>query len=1059
MIMSNCFLSHQISHLAREIGNCVYRKGEISRKIIVTNHNTQKEYLTSFFVHTYGISMGIQWLQLSEVIEYLFSICGQSSYKFANMSLFTLHIEWEIKSSLKRKDPVFSPLQRYLDGNAPSIRLYKIANYLASLFVLYGNVEFEILEQWLKKKEWQQELFVRLMSHWEIPSNFGKRETFELPFPLEIHFFHCSYIPKTLLNFFANNVIGLKCYFYLFSPTSLYWGDLHSDRKASYLSRHYTKRKVPERYILALDSYVKKDNTFLSNSAEFGQPLLNYAIEMNWDIKEDFSRENEETLLHNLQRTLLADPHDAEKISYRMNSWDDSIQVHRAISMMQELEILYKTLGKIIESDSKLALSDIVVVAPSIAKYAPLIPFVFAKENHSLPYVIDGNNEKTDELFQGIMQILQLVGSSLDISSVRTFFSAYLVQKRFALSERDIQDFFILVEKMNVSWGFNVAHRKKVLNTNAKNSGLDENGTWEYFFDRIIYGFCMTVDCQDKNMQGKLDYQFFPSCNLSFTKAPWVGVFYTIVKTIYQEICGRDRDEMPIEEWIELLFHWIDTLLIEEFHTSDAGIRLKKYLSNIYKLPVACRTNPISFNSFSQFLQSLLQESQLTPSRIGKICFSSLEQGKIPPSRILCILGFDADSFPRKQQENSLNDFKVDEIMLSKCTAQDRFCFLESIHQARDKLIIFFNAFDPLDGKEREYSHLVSELFHYLDNTMGIDSHRQCFRDHHGTSHADRKKVLLLNYQNRSIRGVDPYFPTIVNPSIPENFHVANLFRLAKNPIYTYFQANFGIFWESEYTADKYHLTVSNLDRFIIKNSLFRYSSRHILELQQALGKLPSGTFKNLASQTILLDEKKTREKLTRVSKPIFSVYIHPDITDSMRLVDTWFIPSKISKDVCDITLKGELHNVSLSGLICQGKIDVHNLCREWPRIVLFMSIVQKQCECLPEVIFLEDKKKWKAPAICWDAALREYIIYYSTASQVVSPLHPKWMPFFLSDQEEKWCHMAGSSQIEFGSNLQWVKEILPQVAPLPIFYQKWYEYAQTKLPCLIQSCKSYENI
>lgn len=1059
MIMSNCFLSHQISHLAREIGNCVYGEREISRKIIVTNHNTQKEYLTSFFVHKYGISMGIQWLQLCEVIEYLFSIGGQSSYKFANISLFTLHIEQEIKTSLKRRDPVFSPVQKYLDITEPSIRLYKIANYLASLFVLYGNVEFEILQQWLKKKEWQQELFMRLMSHWEIPSNFAKRGTFELPFPVEIHFFHCSYLSKTLLNFFANNVIGLKCHFYLFSPTSLYWGDLHSDRKASYLSRHYTKRKVPARYILAVDSHVKKDNTFLSNLAEFGQPLLNYALEMNWDIKEDFSRESGETLLHNLQRSLIADAHDAEKINYRINNPDDSIQVHRAISMMQELEVLYRTLGEIIESDPGLDLSDIMVVAPNISKYAPLLSFVFAKENNALPYVIDGNSEKIDELLEGIIQILQLVGSSLDISHVRAFFALHLVQKRFALSERDIQDFFILVEKMNVSWGFDIAHRIKVLHTGLENSELDENGTWEYFFDRIIYGFCMAVDGQDRDVEGKLDYQFFPSCHLSFTKAPWIGVFYTILKTIYRDICGRDTDEMRIEEWIQLLLHWIDTLLIEEFPTSDAGIRLKKYLCNIYKLPIACRTNPISFHSFSQFLHSLLQESQPASSRIGKICFSSLEQGKIPTSRILCILGFDADSFPRKQQENSLNDFKVDEIILPKCRAQDRFSFLEILHQAKDKLLIFFNAFDPLDGKEREYSHLVSELFHYLDKTMGINSHRQCFIDHHMISHAYRKKVLLLNYENRSTRELHQPFPTIVNASIPENFHIANLFRLAKNPIHTYFQVNFGIFWESEYTADQYHLTVSNLDRFIIKNSLFRYSSRHILEVQQALGKLPSGVFKNLASQTILLDEKKTREKLTRVSNPIFSVYIHPDIIDSIKLIDMWFIPSKISKDICDITLKGELHNVSLSGLICQGKIDIYNLCREWPRIVLFMSIVQKHCDCLPEVIFLEDKKKWKIPAICWEEALREYIIYYRMASEVISPLHPKWMPFFLSDREDEWCHMAGSSQVDFGSNLQWVKEILPQVAPLPIFYQKWYEYVQTKLPCLIQSCKSYENI
>ncbi|MGL4347865.1 MAG: exodeoxyribonuclease V subunit gamma [Chlamydiales bacterium] len=1057
--MSNCFLSHRISYLAREIGNSIYRSKEISRKIIVTDQCRQKEYLTSFFMDRYGISMGFHWLQLCQVTEYLFSIVGQNSYKFPNISLLTLHIEQEIKRSLKQKDPVFLPLQKYLDARASSIRLYKIANYLASLFVLYGNVEFEILEQWLKKNEWQQELFMRLMSHWEIPSTFAKRGIFTLPFRVDIHFFHCSYISKTLLRFFESKVIGLQCYFYVFSPTSLYWGDLHSDRKASYLSRHYTKHKVPEQYILAVNSYVKSENTFLSNLAEFGQTLLNYAIEKNWDIKEDFARENGETLLHNLQKTLVADACDLEKIDYRMNSCDDSIQVHRTISMMQELEILYRTIGKIIESDPKLDLSDIMVVAPNIATYAPLIPFVFSKKNSNLPYVIDGNNEEINELLRGIVEILQLVGSSLDISSVRTFLSLPLVQKKFALSERDIEDFFILVEKMNVSWGFNIAHRTKVLNTRREDSNLDDTGTWEYFFDRILYGFCMVVDCQNKNFEEKVDYQFFPSCNLSFTKAPWIGVFYSIVNTIYQNICGRDTEEMEIERWVSLLFQWIDTLLIEEFDSCDAGVHLKKHLCNIYKLPLTCRTSPISFNSFSQFLRSVLREYELIPNRIGKICFSSLQQGKITPSKILCILGFDADSFPKKQQENSLHDLKVDEIMLAQCTAQDRFCFLEILHQAEDKLLFFFNAFDPLDGKEREYSHLISELFDYLDATMGINSYQQCFIDHHTVLPTAKEKVFLLHYENKSVCEFDQSFQTVGSGSIPQNFHIANLFRLAKNPIYIYFQVKFGIFWKSEYALDQYHLTVSNLDRFIIKNSLFRYPSDHILQLQQVLGKLPSGAFKNLASQTILLEEKKIHEKLSCVNKPIFSVYIHPDIVESIQWVDMWFIPSTIYKDICDITLKGELHNVSPSGLLCQGKIELQNLCREWPRIVLFMSIVQKHCHCVPEVIFLEDKKTWKVPPIDWENALREYIFYYRIASQVISPLHPKWMKFFLTDQEDQWCDMVRSSQIDFGSNLQWLKEIFPQVAPLPFFYRKWYEYVQTKLTCLLESCKSYENI
>ena len=270
---------------------------------------------------------------------------------------------------------------------------------------------------------------------------------------------------------------------------------------------------------------------------------------------------------------------------------------------------------------------------------------------------------------------------------------------------------------------------------------------------------------------------------------------------------------------------------------------------------------------------------------------------------------------------------------------------------------------------------------------------------------------------------------------------------------------NFGIFWKPEYATPKTHLTVSNLDRFVIKNSLFRYPSRYVLETQQSLGKLPSGLFKLLAFQTILSEEKKTLKNLLEVERPIFSVCMHPNITNSMHLEDTWFIPSTLATDLCDFPLHGEIHNVSKSGLLCQGKVDLYNLYREWPRIVFFMSIIQKHCKCLPKVIFLEEKKKWEMPTICWESALREYINYYKMAAQVISPLHPKWISFFVSDQEEAWCEVIRSSEIDFGDNLRWLKDIVLQTAPLSNFYQKWYEYVHAKLPCLIEMCKHHEKI
>ena len=167
-----------------------------------------------------------------------------------------LALEWEIKQALSDPNPVWIPLQNYLEVPRGATlskkgvrRLSALASKLAQLFLKYGIYGGGMLSDWEKNpsQEWQAQLWHLLFCTPHSPWTHPYRELTR-PFPekeipnTSLHLFSLSFIPAVQTRFLSKISACLPVYSYHLSPCGVFWSDLLSQKESQRL-REFWKRK------------------------------------------------------------------------------------------------------------------------------------------------------------------------------------------------------------------------------------------------------------------------------------------------------------------------------------------------------------------------------------------------------------------------------------------------------------------------------------------------------------------------------------------------------------------------------------------------------------------------------------------------------------------------------------------------------------------------------------------------------------------------------------------------------------------------------------------------
>src|SRR5699024_10057548 len=147
----------------------------------------------------------------------------------------------------------------------------------------------------------------------------------------------------------------------------------------------------------------------------------------------------------------------------------------------RQVEVLREVLTDVFERKPDLEPRDVLILCPDVEEYAPLFRAVFGgPEGHpgrELPVrIADRNHAATNPLFDLAQSLLSFVGGRIRSTELLEVLQRGEVQRRFRLSDTDVETLAAWIKESGIRWGLDLDHRAQFDLTTAQNTiraGLD----------------------------------------------------------------------------------------------------------------------------------------------------------------------------------------------------------------------------------------------------------------------------------------------------------------------------------------------------------------------------------------------------------------------------------------------------------------------------------------------------------------------------------------------------------------------------------------------------------
>ncbi len=651
-------------------------------------------------------------------------------------------LSWRIDALLAEKEtainPVYTPLHRFLSGGDTCRRRFQLARRLANLFDQYQLMRSDIIERWQQggqhftgaaaeaDEKWQQALWQRLLaqeggaSHraalfQDIFDTLQKKSRLSA-LPKRLSIFGVYTLPPIFLTLLGELAEYIDVHLYLLSPCRGYWADMKGEKA---VARQSLKEKRD-----MIDG--EGGHPLLSGLGLLGRELQDFLLDNetikftqefpSWQSPAD-GQDGTPTLLHTLQADMLEG-----EVCQESFSNDNSIRIIAAHSRWRELEILREHLSKLLgippenSADSansgKFGLDDIVVMAPNIEEYAPLIPAVFAGFRHS---IADCNLHWRNPAAAVFARFLELFtgGGRFGRSEVMELLQQPLTARAFALSPAEAAELALHLEAAGVRWGLSAADRKRL------GQGFTE-ASFAAGIERLLMG--AMIDCEEFVGSRDADDGILPYRFIEGKGTAPIGSLCEFIAFLEEARKEFSRNH-TIQEWSSLLLGYADRLLKGESREDDA--HLAELFSMLASLGESARFTPSHSSEFSAVYEWFSSRSREVSSSSGflrgRLTFCSMLPMRSIPFKVVCLLGLDDGIFPKNDRADTFDLMAADRRPLDRSPRNDdRYQFLEALLSARNILYLSYIGLSEKTGEKLPPSVVVSELLDLLQKSYGI---------------------------------------------------------------------------------------------------------------------------------------------------------------------------------------------------------------------------------------------------------------------------------------------------------------------------------------------------
>ena len=797
----------------------------------------------------------------------------------------------QIRRYLKRKTSPLPVLAGENDADSQSgdaedglpvavnaLKRFQLAERIARLFDQYLIFRPEMMTAWEKGKTvrddeiWQCELWRALIAGEVASHPAALKEAFireiGLPqgafdLPERLFVFGISALPRFHLEVFHALSQKIEVNLFLMNPSREFWGDIRSDRE-----RDWTVERVREaggEYDFSREGlYLERGNRLLASCGTLGREFFSLTLGFSGEERDFFEDPGEDELLSAVQSDILNLRDRGTEAKKVIDLDDRSIRFHSCHSPMREIEVLYDNLLSLFEEDDTLLPRDILVMAPDIEIYAPLIKALFDRPKGSesadslprIPFTIaDRKSLAETSVIEGFMEVLDMAGGRFGAGQVLSLLEIPETGNRFGITTADSEVIRRWVRETGIRWGIDPENRRRL-----GLPALKEN-TWQEGLERLLMGYAMPGK-DFKLVGGILPY------DLEGSDTALLGRFLEYAEAVFS-FATSVATMRTLSDWSRFLEDLLDGLFSAQ-ENGRAGIdQLRSDLLRLQELEgVSGFQEQVDVSVIKSWLSMIFEEKGFGYGFLaGGVTFCSMLPMRSIPCKVICLLGMNGADYPRRSWAAAFDLMARHPQPADRSKRKDdRYLFLEALLSARKRMIISYVGQNSEDNSLLPPSVLVTELLDYLEEGFVLPGGDD-IKEHLVVRH--RLQAFspayfhgedgLFSYSGENWRAAHCIIERkealpLVPPVIPmpddtwRNVDIADLVNFFADPVRFFFQRRLDVRTESGsgLPEEKEPFQLAGLDKYDLGQALAEtgLAGRELQEYHKvalASGRLPHG--------------------------------------------------------------------------------------------------------------------------------------------------------------------------------------------------------------------------
>ena len=404
---------------------------------------------------------------------------------------------------------------------------------------------------------------------------------------------------------------------------------------------------------------------------------------------------------------------------------DDSIEMLQTHGAQREVEVLHDKLLAWFDANPNLKPSDIMVMVPDMAAFAPHIHAVFSRyastDARHIPYSVADTTPHTEPLVQALDKLMQLPQLHITQLEWQSWFEVDAVRARFGLDTQDVAQLSTWLQDAGVRWGLDAKHRAPWgIQTDTLHG---EQNSWLFGMQRLLLGYA-TGAVQDDAAPW---HNTLPLQGVGGLDAHVMDGLLQWLRHIEWALLQLRQEHTPAE-WVDVCRQLIDKFFkasndADERLLERAMAPLETWLN---ECTLARLDEPVALQVLREHWMNQLQQPAMHQRFFGGgVQFATLMPMRSIPFEVVCLLGMNDADYPRRQTPRDFD-------LMRHATADDnasvmwragdrsrreddRYLFLEALLSARAKLYISWQGRRATDHEVMPPSVLVSQLMDHLN--------------------------------------------------------------------------------------------------------------------------------------------------------------------------------------------------------------------------------------------------------------------------------------------------------------------------------------------------------